>query len=105
MSRRLHKGLLLAAIAAAILPAGGSAAFSPAQLLASITGAARGDPSSSTHTGKALLYARSTGSQLPVAELSTDHKAHSAVSFGGWNDPIRLSSPPASVPIAKTGLE
>jgi hypothetical protein len=56
-------------------------------------------------TASAILYARATGSPLPVQETVQVAAARTIVTFSNWNHPISVSAPANAVPIATTGLE
>jgi hypothetical protein len=73
------------------------------QRVLGIKGMQRLDPG---HKATAILYARASGSPLPVqvtARLGTT--AHFTITLTNWNQPIRVATPKGAVPIAKTGLE
>jgi len=53
----------------------------------------------------ARLYARASGTPLPVEQRASRGSAVLTVSFSRWNEAIHVRAPNAAVPIATTGLE
>ena len=51
------------------------------------------------------LYARASGTPLPVEQRATRGNAVISVTLSGWNEAIGIRAPTAAVPIATTGLE
>jgi hypothetical protein len=59
----------------------------------------------SGQTVTATLYARATGTPLPIEEVSTDADGRSTTTFSGWDEPLHVTVPADAVPISSTGLE
>jgi hypothetical protein len=51
------------------------------------------------------LYARASGTPLPVVERATRGSALVSVAFSRWNEAVPVTAPKSPVPIATTGLE
>ena len=56
-------------------------------------------------TAVATLYARASGSPLPVQEVIGRGSRQATVTFSKWNQPVHLAIPANTVQIATTGLE
>jgi hypothetical protein len=54
---------------------------------------------------QASLYARASGTPLPVGEVETFGKALDETLLSRWNEPVHVQVPAGSVPIGATGLE
>jgi hypothetical protein len=54
---------------------------------------------------QASLYARTSGTPLPVGEVETFGRAFDETLLSRWNEPVHVQVPARSVPIATTGLE
>jgi hypothetical protein len=46
------------------------------------------------------LYARTSGSPLPVEEIASRGTMHYKATFGNWNRPVHVTAPKGAVPIA-----
>lgn len=60
----------------------------------------RGTRTSAGHTTVDTLYARATGSPLPVKEIARQGTMRFTATFGGWNEPLRLATPKGAVPLS-----
>ena len=54
---------------------------------------------------RAALYARASGTPLPVGEVETFGRALDETLLSRWNEQVRVQVPAGSVPIGTTGLE
>ena len=61
----------------------------------------RGKSSSTAGSIAATLYARASGSPLPVREVATAGKTRAVVTFSRWSEPVRVAVPASAVPISK----
>jgi hypothetical protein len=52
-----------------------------------------------------ILYARASGTKLPVAEIGRQGTASGTVNPSKWNEPLKVTPPARATPIARTGLE
>lgn len=68
------------------------------QLVIGISGK---DPTSPGGRATATLYARATGTPLPVREQTRLGTGRISVTFSRWNEPVQLRAPAHAVPIAK----
>jgi hypothetical protein len=51
------------------------------------------------------LYARASGTPLPVEEDVVKGDYSGSVSFSHWNERLHIATPPDATPISITGLE
>ena len=93
--------LTLSSLLQAITPTGPLTKLSPSKLNGQSVIGIRGDL---PNGGSGTLYISSTGSPLPVEEVSGPSSGETTSTFSGWGEPVHPEPPSGAIPGSETGL-